>query len=402
MYFFPFHVQSNDGFPCCWGTLTEQFSKFSDSIYFQSPDYKTIYVNQFIGSTVFWRQQNVKITQKSNFPVTTNPATVITVNGAATFSMRIRVPRWTDASASQILVNGQSVGRVQAGQYFDITRAWADGDVVTVVLSMTFSLSMVRDDRDEYNTTTAFMYGPLALAGIDSPSNTFLPSNEWSNPSTYLKRVSDSELVFSATGTRLMKPFNITLIPLYQVMNERYTVYFNLKPDSYIPYTPGGASVPSLTANDYSFGGGSGIVESRVAGLQDIRSGNPNEVNQVLSEHLIYAPGHSIKSFSMTFRYLAGYQPPQGQTVLGSNFTVSFLNVNTGKVGSAVYSSPVLDKYSFDDYTTYSPAIQVAASGLSIANDDPLQISLTFYDNARNLQFMLQDKIGLNFTISWN
>ena len=38
--------KSDEGFPCCWGTLTEQFSKLSDSIYFASPDESTIFVNQ--------------------------------------------------------------------------------------------------------------------------------------------------------------------------------------------------------------------------------------------------------------------------------------------------------------------------------------------------------------------
>ena len=28
--------KSNYGFVCCWGTLSEQFSKLSDSIYFES------------------------------------------------------------------------------------------------------------------------------------------------------------------------------------------------------------------------------------------------------------------------------------------------------------------------------------------------------------------------------
>jgi DUF1680 family protein len=38
--------KSNMGFPCCWGTLTEQFSKLTDSIYFSSPDHSTIFVQQ--------------------------------------------------------------------------------------------------------------------------------------------------------------------------------------------------------------------------------------------------------------------------------------------------------------------------------------------------------------------
>jgi hypothetical protein len=31
---------------CCWGTLSEQFSKLSDSIFFESMDSSVLYVNQ--------------------------------------------------------------------------------------------------------------------------------------------------------------------------------------------------------------------------------------------------------------------------------------------------------------------------------------------------------------------
>ena len=53
--------ESNQGFPCCWGTLTEQFSKLSDSIYFASPDHSTIFVNQFMPSEVEWAEQKVTV-----------------------------------------------------------------------------------------------------------------------------------------------------------------------------------------------------------------------------------------------------------------------------------------------------------------------------------------------------
>ena len=32
---------SNSSFPCCWGTLTEQFSKMADSIYSGDPQLRT-------------------------------------------------------------------------------------------------------------------------------------------------------------------------------------------------------------------------------------------------------------------------------------------------------------------------------------------------------------------------
>eukprot|EP00854_Cymbomonas_tetramitiformis_P028201 gene28201-34913_t len=49
--------RSDFSFPCCWGTLSEQFSKLADSIFFQSADHSTVYVNQFVSASVDWLEQ---------------------------------------------------------------------------------------------------------------------------------------------------------------------------------------------------------------------------------------------------------------------------------------------------------------------------------------------------------
>ena len=70
---------SNDGFPCCWGTLAETFSKLTDSIYFQTPDASTLFVNQFVSSTATWVEHDIAITQSAAFPDSQQSTTVITV-----------------------------------------------------------------------------------------------------------------------------------------------------------------------------------------------------------------------------------------------------------------------------------------------------------------------------------
>ena len=148
---------SNSSFPCCWGTLTEQFSKLADSIYFASPDQTTVFVNQFVSSTVRWAEQKATIVQDAGFPASTSSTTTITVDvdAAVAFTVNIRVPAWACGSKNAVAVNGKAVdpSTIKAGSYLAITRTWAKGDVVDVHFPMTFWSSKVTDDRAVSDTS---------------------------------------------------------------------------------------------------------------------------------------------------------------------------------------------------------------------------------------------------------
>jgi hypothetical protein len=186
-------------------------------------------------------------------------------------------------------------------------------------------------------------------------------------------------------------------------MLEAYTVYYDCSPTPVVPYNPRGSNDPSDAVGDYSFSGGAGPVASRIQGLTDIRSGNPGEVNTVAIVNPIVGGDHAIAGISLTFRYVTGYNPPSGQTYAGPTFALAFLDAQTQAVVATVYNSPVLDKYSFDDFTTYSPPINVNVGGLSISTESPLLAALIFTNNQRNLQIPIEGTgVGLNVTITWN
>ena len=71
------------------------------------------------------------------------------------------------------------------------------------------------------------------------------------------------------------------------------------------------------------------------------------------------------------------------------------------KLVKKLYTSPQLNKYKFDSGDPYSPPIKVQASGLSVANDEPLFIRLTVENNARNVQIPLDNKMGLGVMVKW-
>ena len=239
------------------------------------------------------------------------------------------------------------------------------------------------------------MYGPLVLAGINASSTYFSPAGEQLKPETFIKRSSTTELKFVASGKNMVgSPVSLPMIPLFEVMEESYAVYFDCQgPPSAIPYDPSGhAVVPSSEASDFTFKGAATGV-SKLPGATDIRTTGPSVVSELTLSHPVTGKGHKIDSVSMTFRYLSGFDSGPGEWPV---LSLELVDMGSQKVVKTVYTSPPLDKYKFDKGMPYSPPIHVAASGLAVDND--VNIRVTIKNNARNVQIPLSPDLGLNGT----
>ena len=211
---------SNDSFPCCWGTLAETFSKLTDSIYFQMPDSSGLFVNQYVSSSIQWDEQGVVITQSANFPETAaTTAILISSSGSLlsmnnTWTMNIRIPFWAYTNRNFITINGEAAGGgyPYPGQYFSISRAWKDGDLVEVSLPMTLRAERLKDNRDRFKSLYAIMYGPVLLVGLTKSSRlVFDPSNV----SASVIRSSTTELLFKAND---VCHDSVVLMPLMDIL----------------------------------------------------------------------------------------------------------------------------------------------------------------------------------------
>lgn len=218
--------KSNEGFPCCWGTLSESFAKLGDSIYFTDSAQKTVWISQFVTSQVALLDSEITIQQESEFlvsPTKTTSVTVHVVNSPMEFTLNIRVPGWLRLEG-KILVNGQEqAGAIKPGAFFQIRRTWHDGDQVDVSFPPSLWVEHLNDFHAEYNATVAFMYGPLVLAGVDIATDIFVPKGDIATPETFIARSSTPTLEFeavAATGSRMR------MIPLRDVVLEHYAVYF--------------------------------------------------------------------------------------------------------------------------------------------------------------------------------
>ncbi len=229
-------------FWCCTGTGVENFSKLQDSIYFH--DDKSLYVNLFVASALDWRDKGVTVRQDTKFPDEQQSQLSFRCDHPLPLELRVRIPSWAGEGAA-VKVNGMPVAGVQAGSYLSIRRTWKSGDKIDVKLPMKLHVEATPDDPG----LQAFLYGPLVLAGrlgsdgltaeaqsgdrTQQVKSHFLRGDPkpapplrspFPGPATWIQPTAGKRLTFRITGQER----DISLIPLNQLFDERYAVYFKV------------------------------------------------------------------------------------------------------------------------------------------------------------------------------
>ena len=147
-----------DTFTCDTATGLETQAKFADTIY--SRDADGLYVNLFIPSQV--RSQGLVLEQATGFP--DDPVIRLSVvAGAATLTLRVRVPKWV-AGSPTVRLNGALLrGLPGAGPsgWIALRRRWRTGDLLEVTLPMELAVEPTPD----HPAVQALIYGPVVLSG---------------------------------------------------------------------------------------------------------------------------------------------------------------------------------------------------------------------------------------------
>ena len=237
------YSQPQTSFWCCVGSGMENHARYGEMIYSHGGA-DNLYVNLFIPSELTWGK--TLVTQTNRFPA--EEATTITVDPKkpAEFTIRVRIPEWTDASKMQPTVNGQSVEAKAEGGYLAISRKWAKGDKLHVQLPMSLRAVSLPDKSDNYS----FMYGPIVLAsslGKQEQLGLFaddsrgghiaggrqLPLQDMpvlvadkNNLMANITKVEGRPMTFRLTGTVPEKYAEMTLVPFSSLHECRYMVYW--------------------------------------------------------------------------------------------------------------------------------------------------------------------------------
>ena len=203
-----------DTFTCDTATGLETQAKFADTIY--SRDAYGLYVNLSVPSQV--TLGNLVLRQDTGFP--DDPVIRLSVvSGAATVTLRVRVPRWV-AAAAAVLLNGAPLDNLPAagpGSWVAIRRHWQQGDVLQVTLPMQLAVEPTPD----HPAVQALTYGPVVLSSVhDTDPGSLTPLLEMAS----VHRTAAQPMTFE--GVVNHQP--VTLLPIARVAHEYYTTYFQM------------------------------------------------------------------------------------------------------------------------------------------------------------------------------
>ena len=232
---------------CCAGTGMENHAKYGEFIYFHTD--KDIYVNLYVASELNWKDKSFKMTTETKFPYSENITYQIKESDGTSRAIYLRYPDWAKKGMT-VTVNGQPIetSNVQRGSYIKIERNWAVNDKIEIVLPLT----LWKEAVPGYSKRFAIFYGPVLLAGKLGTAN--MPEsvlaggeNDYTKTTTYdykgtlpvftsnlaadkcLELTDASTLTFKSLATA---PQNgIEFVPLYNIMNERYSVYWTVSTD---------------------------------------------------------------------------------------------------------------------------------------------------------------------------
>ncbi len=213
-----------DTFTCDTASGLETQAKFADTIYTRDAD--GLYVNLFIPSQV--RLDGLTLQQATSFP--DEPVTRLSVvSGAATMTLRVRVPKWV-AGLPMTRLNGAAlpgtavvpgtpgIPGTQPGGWITVRRRWEAGDLLEVTLPMQLAFEPTPD----HPSVQAVTYGPVVLSGVyPADPGPLTPALDVAS----VQRTAMQPMAFEAAGARTGgQP--IRLIPVSRAAHEYYTVYW--------------------------------------------------------------------------------------------------------------------------------------------------------------------------------
>lgn len=218
-----------DHFTCCIGTGMENHASYGSSIYFHNQN--QLFVNQFITSSLQWKDKGVTIVQDTAFPEDDSLNLKISCSENVNFSLHIRYPYWAEQGV-ELTINGiaQQIDQ-KPSSFIEIDRLWQNGDEINMKIPMSLRLEQMPDNPNRI----AIMYGPLVLAGELGPLNDPKASENLYTPvmlakdkslTDWLRPVERKRNTFVTVNAGY--PRDITLYPFYRMHDKMYSVYWDL------------------------------------------------------------------------------------------------------------------------------------------------------------------------------
>ena len=227
-------------FWCCHGTLVQANASLQSGIFYQTDDGIAICQYQPAETTIeidkkmvqvrmtldAFSDQNIRISPvQREVPVRPNMVRMVIqlhCEQPSSFVLRVRIPWWMQGKPSVAIDENVNSYEVENG-YIILHNNWKNEKIV-----IEFAKTITCHPLPDAPHTVAFLDGPIVLAGLcreermlygdpEHPEELLAPRYErrWQEWTDYWKTVN--------------QPVNIEFMPLYQIGNQPYTVYFPIQ-----------------------------------------------------------------------------------------------------------------------------------------------------------------------------
>ena len=220
-------------FYCCHGSLVQAHTRYLEYIYFESDE--GLAVSQYIPSELTWRREGTQVRVSQDFTAhqynkeyaANRWKMRIQVNAErpVAFDLRLRLPWWLREKAT-IKVNGKPERVATVNGQHTIHRVWGKDEI-----EVEFPTRLYTEPLPGTTDRVAFMEGPVVLAGLTDNDMTL--TGDIRKPESILQREYGQEykvVRWKQSHYRTTRqPANIRFVPLYEVADERYTLYFPVR-----------------------------------------------------------------------------------------------------------------------------------------------------------------------------
>jgi DUF1680 family protein len=259
-YFLPMRSGSSkqwgtptDNFWCCHGTLIQAQSQYLNHIVYGGEDGGLV-ISQYIPCELEFDHQGarVKLTLSTADDAQPQPGQggreydlKVECNPPQEFAIKLRLPWWIKTAPTLTVNSEEQKSASSPSSYAVVRRVWAN-DIVRLSLPHGLTTEPLPDRPN----TVAFMDGPVVLAGVlgEGPAHS---GKGWSplvgvetlselplygqpgDPTAMLVPDCDREFSRWRIGYRTTgQAQNFRLIPLYEIRDESYAIYFPIEPRS--------------------------------------------------------------------------------------------------------------------------------------------------------------------------
>lgn len=197
-------------------------------------------MNLYIASDLDWPEKGVHVRQDTRFPEQQGTTLTITTKNSTSMAINLRIPYWAQGGSAKI--NGTPLLAFSSPtSYLSLNRVWRSGDKIELNLPMNLHIDPMPDNA----TVQAMMYGPLVLTGRFEPVTREQQYADYeqknSTPTEVTDIVADADVATSWVKSDPNQPLTfqgvgqsqpVTMVPLYQVIHDRYAVYWEVNKKS--------------------------------------------------------------------------------------------------------------------------------------------------------------------------